>query len=61
MAISFKQALIDVWRQVLVEKTDMVVLGGERYPFVKLPSAISGKWTLCSTGTRFEGLSRTRI
>jgi len=32
MGISFEQALIDVWRQILVEKSDMVVLGRERYP-----------------------------
>jgi hypothetical protein len=32
MAISFEQALIDVWRQVLVENAKVVVLETERYP-----------------------------
>ena len=31
MAISFEEALIDVWRQVLVENVDVVVLGTKRY------------------------------
>jgi hypothetical protein len=28
---SFEQTLMDVWRQVLVENTDVVVLGGKHY------------------------------
>jgi len=32
MVISFEQASIDVWRQVLVENAEIVVLGIERYP-----------------------------
>jgi hypothetical protein len=32
MAISFEQALLEVWRQVLVENTNVVVLETERYP-----------------------------
>jgi len=32
MAISFEQAVIDVWRQALVENAEVVVLGTERYP-----------------------------
>jgi hypothetical protein len=32
MALSFEQALIDVWRQALVENADVVVLGKNRYP-----------------------------
>jgi hypothetical protein len=31
MAISFERALIDVWRQVLVENADAVVQGAELY------------------------------
>ena len=30
--LSFEQALIDVWRQALVESADVVELGKERYP-----------------------------
>jgi len=32
MVISFEQASIDVWRQVLVENSEIVVLGIERHP-----------------------------
>jgi len=32
MAISFEETLIDVWRQVLVESANVVVLGTKRYP-----------------------------
>ena len=32
MAISFEETLIDVWRQVLVENVDVVLLGTKRYP-----------------------------
>ncbi|HXN71260.1 MAG TPA: hypothetical protein VN861_01755 [Candidatus Acidoferrales bacterium] len=30
--MSFEDALVDVWRQVLVEKAQVVSLGAERYP-----------------------------
>jgi hypothetical protein len=32
MNSSFEQTLVDVWRQVLVENADVVVLGTKRYP-----------------------------
>jgi hypothetical protein len=32
MAVSFEQALIDVWRQVLVESSNVVVLDRKHYP-----------------------------
>jgi hypothetical protein len=32
MAISFEQSLIDVWRQVLIEKVKVVELAREHYP-----------------------------
>jgi hypothetical protein len=57
---SFEQELIDVWRQVLVENADVVVLGAERYPVQKTPRVVCGRWTLCSTEARFGVLSRTR-
>jgi hypothetical protein len=44
---SFEQELIDVWRQVLVENADVVVLGAERYPVQKTPRVVCGRWTLC--------------
>jgi len=32
MQVSFKKTLIDVWRQALVEKTEIVKLGAKSYP-----------------------------
>jgi hypothetical protein len=32
LSMSFEDALIEVWRQVLVESEDAVKLGAERYP-----------------------------
>ena len=37
MELSFEQALIEVWRQALVENAKVVELDTERYP-VRLPS-----------------------
>ena len=34
---SFEQVLIEVWRQVLVENADVVVLGKKRYPIRLTP------------------------
>ena len=41
MAPSFEQAIIDVWRQVLVENADAVALalGTERYPVRRTPKS----------------------
>ena len=40
MNAAFEQALVDVWRQSLVENAKVVELGTSRYPFAKLPSII---------------------
>ena len=37
MNLSFEQALIDVWRQALVENAKAVELGSERYPVRSTP------------------------
>ena len=34
---SFEQALIEVWRQTLVENTKVILLGTERYPVQQTP------------------------
>jgi hypothetical protein len=57
---SFEQALIDDWRQALVENADVVLLGAERYPVRRLRSVLCEKWILCSREKRSAGLSRTR-
>jgi len=59
MDSSFEQALIDVWRQALVENAKTVELGSEAL-FDRLPSSGCGRWTSCSKETRFTGWSRTR-
>ena len=37
MNSSFEQALVDVWRQALVENADVIQLGKERYPVRRTP------------------------
>jgi hypothetical protein len=37
MGLSFEQALIDVWRQALVENAKIVELGPDRYPVRSTP------------------------
>ena len=37
MKLSFGQALIEVWRQALVENSKSVELGSERYPVRRTP------------------------
>ena len=37
MNLSLEQALIEVWRQALVENTNVVELGTERYPVRRTP------------------------
>jgi len=37
MAVSFEKALIDVWRQVLVENVNVVVLETEHFPVRRTP------------------------
>jgi hypothetical protein len=37
MKLSFEQALIEVWRQVLVENAKTVELGANRYPVRRTP------------------------
>jgi hypothetical protein len=37
MELCFEQAVIEVWRQALVENADVVLLGTERYPVRRTP------------------------
>jgi len=50
MAISFEETLIDVWRQVLVENVDVVLLGTKRYPV-----RLTAKRRLREVDFEFEG------
>ncbi|MGA7794930.1 MAG: hypothetical protein WCA19_17970 [Candidatus Acidiferrales bacterium] len=38
MAILFEQSMIEVWRQVLIENAEVVVLGTERYTVRLIPN-----------------------
>jgi len=42
MAVSFEQALIEVWRQVLVENADVIELDAERSPVRLTPKPFAG-------------------
>ncbi|MCU1314951.1 MAG: hypothetical protein JWN63_273 [Candidatus Acidoferrum typicum] len=60
MTLSLEQALTEVWRQALVENAKSVELRRNVFLFAALQSADCGRWISSSTGTTFEGLSRTQ-
>jgi hypothetical protein len=58
MTESFEKALIDVWRQVLVEKADLVVLGAERYPVRQTPKSCLRQVDFVCEGNNIRGLEQ---
>jgi hypothetical protein len=58
MAISFEQALIDVWRQVLVENGKIVELGTERYPVRQTPTSRLRQVDFVFEGNKLRGLEQ---
>jgi hypothetical protein len=58
MAISFEQALIDVWRQVLVENGDFVFVGAERYPVHSTPKSHPRQVDFVFEGEKIRGLEQ---
>jgi hypothetical protein len=58
MAISFEQALIGVWRQVLVENFDTVVLERRRYAVRQTPKRRLREVDFVFERKRFAGLNR---
>ena len=58
MAISFEQALIDVWRQALVENTNEVKLGKERYPVRQTPKRHLREVDFTFDGKEIRGLEQ---
>lgn len=58
MAISFEQALIEVWRQVLVEYADVVELETERYPVRLTPKRHLREVDFLFDGSEFRGLEQ---
>jgi hypothetical protein len=58
MAISFEQALTEVWRQALVESADVVVLGAERYPVRQTPKSHLRQVDFVFVGNNIRGLEQ---
>jgi hypothetical protein len=58
MAISFEQALIDVWRQALVENVKVVVLETERYPVRLTPKRRLRQVDFTFDGNQIRGLEQ---
>ena len=58
MAISFEQALIDVWRQVLVENADVVELGTERHSVRLTPRRHLREVDFTFDGNKIRGLEQ---
>jgi hypothetical protein len=55
---SFEQALIDVWRQALVENADVVMLGTERYPVQLTPKRRLRQVDFTFDGNNIRGLEQ---
>ena len=58
MAISFEETLIDVWRQVLVENADVVVLGTKRYAVRHTPKRHLREVDFVFEGNTIRGLEQ---
>ncbi|MGB2677268.1 MAG: hypothetical protein WAN12_09315 [Candidatus Acidiferrum sp.] len=58
MALSFEQALIDVWRQALVENAKTIVLGTERYPVRSTPKRGLRQVDFVFDGNEIRGLEQ---
>jgi len=58
MTIPFEQALIDVWRQVLVEIANVVELGGEHYPVRQTPKRHLRQVDFVLEGSKIRGLEQ---
>ena len=58
MELSFEQALIEVWRQTLVENADVVELGAERYPVRLTPKRRLREVDFVFEGNKIRGLEQ---
>jgi hypothetical protein len=61
MAISFEQALIDVWRQVLIEDVNEVKLGTDRYPVRHTPKRHLREVDFTFDGNKVRGLEQNPV
>jgi len=58
MDLSFEQALVEVWRQVLVENAKVVVLGTERCPVLRTPKRHLRQVDFVLDGKEIRGLEQ---
>jgi len=58
MKSSFEQALIEVWRQALVENAKLVELGNERYPVRRTPKKGLRQVDFAFDGNEIRGLKQ---
>ena len=58
MQFSSEQALIEVWRQVLVENADVVELGAEHYPIRMTPKRRLRQVDFVCHGNKVRGLEQ---
>jgi len=58
MDASLEQALLTVWRQALVDKADIVVLNGQRYPVTRTPRRGLRQVDFLFDRIRFRGLEQ---
>jgi hypothetical protein len=58
MNLSFEQALIEVWRQALVENAKVVVLGVERFPVRRTPKSGLRQVDFTFEGNEIRGLEQ---
>ena len=58
MGVSFEEALIDVWRQVLVENAKIVELGPEHYQVRRTPTSRLRQVDFVFEGNNLRGLEQ---
>ena len=58
MKASFEQALIEIWRQVLVENGNTVALGTERFPVRRTPKSGLRQVDFIFDGAEIRGLEQ---
>jgi hypothetical protein len=61
MTLSFEQALIDVWRQTLVENAKTVELGSGRYPVRNTPKRRLRQVDFVFDGHEIRGLEQNPL
>jgi len=58
MKLSLEESLIEVWRQALVENSEIVVLGSERYPVRSTPKRRLRQVDFVFDGNEIRGLEQ---